>query len=215
MLRQLRQKKVMKRILWGLAVIIIPAFVLWGAGSLGERRNYAGIIFGKKVSLREYVNAWEAAKNEALMAYGSKFYEIVDRLDLDNQAWDRLIMLREAKRKRIKVSDSEVISFISRIPFFLDKDGSFDRRKYEIILSNTFRRSPRKFEEDIRESLMIIRLSRGVVKDIPISEADSEEAVQKRIQALQNWRQDLYQKAALIDNIKRLKEEAPPETPQE
>jgi hypothetical protein len=30
MLKIFRKKKIMKRILWGLAILIIPAFVLWG-----------------------------------------------------------------------------------------------------------------------------------------------------------------------------------------
>ena len=269
MLRQLRHKKVMKRVLWVLAAIIIPAFVLLGSGSLGERRNYAGIIFGKKVSMNEYSSAWEAVKNEALMSYGSKFYEIAGQLDLYNQAWERLIMLREAGRKNIKVSDSEVISFISRVPFFLGKNGSFDQRRYDIILANTFRRPARRFEEDMRDSLMITKLVQSMFKDIAVSDEEvektleermeTEEATQqregvppsdskggekkdekeetpqekkekirnlllmkKRIGALQSWRNELFERAALVDNVKKPEpeeegpqEETPPEIPQE
>ena len=51
LLKFLRKKKNMKRIVWGLAIIIIPAFVVWGAGSSGKKRGkgpyYAGKIFNK------------------------------------------------------------------------------------------------------------------------------------------------------------------------
>jgi len=179
MLRQLRQKKIMKRVLWVLAAIIIPAFVLWGAGSLGDRGKFAGIISGRKISLNEYMSALRAVKNEALMTYGSQFYQFADQLNLEEQAWDRLIMVEEAKRKRVSISDKEVIDFISTMAFFQDKNGSFDQRAYNVILSNTLRQSPREFEEDIRENLIILKLTQDIVKDLSVSKAEIAEALEK------------------------------------
>ena len=73
MLKQLRSKDVAKKILIGLAIIIIPAFVLWGAGSLrggrSDRPRYAGTIFGRKVSFQEYADSWRAVRNDARMRY--------------------------------------------------------------------------------------------------------------------------------------------------
>ena len=60
MLRQLRSKKVAKKILIGLAIIIIPAFVLWGARSSsrrGQGASFAGAIFGKKISFEKYAKS--------------------------------------------------------------------------------------------------------------------------------------------------------------
>ena len=51
LLKFLRKKKNMKLIIWGLAILIIPAFVLWGAGASrnkGKGPNYAGKIFNRK-----------------------------------------------------------------------------------------------------------------------------------------------------------------------
>ena len=104
MLNILRKKKVMKPLLKTFVVIISMVFVLWGAGTLVERRRWAGEIYGKKVFVNEYVRAWEAEKNTALITYGPEnFNRISELLDLPAKAWDRLIMLEEAKRQKIKV----------------------------------------------------------------------------------------------------------------
>jgi len=120
-----------------------------------------------------------AVKNEALMTYGSQFYQFADQLNLEEQAWDRLIMVEEAKRKRVSISDKEVIDFISTMAFFQDKNGSFDQRAYNVILSNTLRQSPREFEEDIRENLIILKLTQDIVKDLSVSKAEIAEALEK------------------------------------
>jgi len=218
----------MRRILWGLAIIIIPAFVLWGAGNRGQRRGNAGMVFGKKVTMREYVSAWEASRNEAIMAYGSRFNEVIDQMNLETQAWDRVIMLREARKKGIKVSDMEVMGFISGIPVFTDQNGRFDEKRYETILQNTFRRTPRAFEEDTRDSLTIIKLVQDTFKDIEVTDEEIDRdklkeakkaakgektedeikeelkrslLIQKRMAAITAWRTALYERAGLVSNI--------------
>src|SRR3989338_10672262 len=139
MLKQLRNKETAKKIFIFLALIIIPAFVLWGVGSTTKSKSgpqYAGIVFGKKVSLEDYGQNWRAVKNEALMRYPN-FNEIYEQLDLNGQAWDRLILLAEADKERIKINDEDVIKTIQGFPF-LSRGGKFDVELYERLLKNTF-----------------------------------------------------------------------------
>ena len=59
MLRILRNKKTAKKIWIGLAIIIIPAFALWGFGGSARDRQEsasAGKIFGKTISNLEFKN---------------------------------------------------------------------------------------------------------------------------------------------------------------
>jgi len=174
MLKQLRNKETAKKILIGLAIIIIPAFVLWGAGSMGGGKgkgpSFAGTIFGKKVSFEEYAKSWRAAKNEAIMRY-KDFDKVYKQLDLEGEAWNRLILLYEAKRQKINVDNDEVIETISKFPFLI-KDNEFNVELYEQVVTNTFRIPPREFEEDIRESLIISRLVNDIVENVDISEED-------------------------------------------
>ena len=61
MLKLLRNKNITKVVLWALLILIVPAFVLWGTGSLGGSKGkgptYAGKIDGKKVSFEQFGNA--------------------------------------------------------------------------------------------------------------------------------------------------------------
>ena len=177
MLRQLRSKKVAKKVLIGLAIIIIPAFVLWGAGSSsrrGQGPSFAGTIFGKKISFEDYAKSWRAVKNDAMMRY-EDFHKIYKQLDLEGQAWDRLILLHEAKRQRIKVTDKEVIDTITGFPFLI-RDNKFDNTLYEHVITNTLRTTPREFEEDMRNSLIISKLVKSSTKDVIVTE---EELIQE------------------------------------
>ncbi len=178
MLKLLRQKKVMKRVLWGLAIIIIPAFVLWGAGGSGEKGTYAGEIFGKNITFDEYRTSFNAVKNIAILAYGSDLNKVRDALHLEEAAWDRLVLIKEAQRKGINVSNEEVIARIAAYPIFQGKEGFFDQRNYAMILSNVLRTPPRGFEEEVRGSLILERLITLVLREVPEPlEAEIEEAL--------------------------------------
>jgi len=59
MLKILRSKKTAKKIWITLAILIIPAFCLWGFGSALRSREetpFLGKVFGKSISIQEYVN---------------------------------------------------------------------------------------------------------------------------------------------------------------
>ncbi len=187
MLRQLRNKQVAKRILIGLALIIIPAFVLWGVGSQRAQKKrgpgYAGLLFGKKVSFEDYTRMWNAAKNAALLRYGD-VEKVYTELDLEREAWERLMLVREARRRGIKVSDTEVINTIRDFPFLV-RNGGFDKDLYHRVVETTFRTSPRQFEEDMRESLMIARLFESVTAQITASDEEVWEAFKERHEKIQ------------------------------
>ena len=121
MLKFLRNKKTAKKVWIGLAIIIVPAFVLWGSGSLmgdKEKAVNAGRIFGKKVSTLEYKDALAAARTAAIMQFGDNFEQMQKFLNLEVQAWERLILLYEAKKRKVDATDKEVIELIEKYPFF-------------------------------------------------------------------------------------------------
>ncbi len=173
MLKVMRKKENVKVVMWILAIIIIPAFVLWGAGSMVRERSqgYAGKIFNRKVKLEDYLKSWEAARDQAIMIYGRLFDQIAQYLDLDSQAWDRLILLEEVKRQRIKVKDKELIEHLRDFPLFY-KDGRFDPQIYDWVLKYYFRTTPIRFEEQMRESLAISKLVEKIYSQIGLTEAE-------------------------------------------
>lgn len=218
----------MKRILWVLAVVVIFAFVLSGARGLRETADHAGIIFGRKVTFAEYRDSFNAAKNEAIMMYGPRYNELRGQLDLENKAWERIIMLDEAKRKKVAVSNKEVIARIASYGYFMDTNGAFDKGAYERILVNAFRTEPRQFEEEMRQRLMIEKLLQGVfegIEDPAQGMAEDDEEAAKKIEEMRfnvyrEWYEGLYEKAGLVNNIQppgteEAEQEESRETPEE
>ena len=176
MLNVLRKRGNLKKIMWGLAILIIPAFVLWGSGSSIRSSGlpkYAGEIFGKRISFRQYEASFQAARREALLIYGEDFNKVAKFLNLEKEAWQRLILLYQAKKERIKVSDEEVINFIQKLPFF-QKEGRFSQERYNVFLDYAFRISPRDFEEQIRETLKIDQLKNKFISKVKLSDEETE-----------------------------------------
>ena len=178
MLKFLRKKGVMKKLLWVTAGIVIISFGLLGQSYLlnqGDDRPYAGKIFDHEISLKKYAMTFLHLQHQALLQYGEKFYKNKPFFNLNTETWDRLILLHEAKKKKIKATDKETIERISEFPFF-QRDGKFDTLLYQNILDTAFgcgpkrRCKPRDFEEGIRETIILQKLYKDVTRPIIISE---------------------------------------------
>ncbi len=180
MLKVLRHKKTAKKVWIFLALIIIPAFALWGFGGAfrsREENKSLGRIFGRPVTALEFRDAFSAVTTNAIMKYGDKFPEVQEQLNLDAQAWERLILLAEAKKRRIRASDQEVIQSIQSLPFFQYK-GSFDNKIYDQTLHYVFRLKPREFEEQVRANIVLNKLYQQVTE--PVKGDDKEKEVKFR-----------------------------------
>lgn len=182
MLKILRNKKTAKKIWLGLALIIVPAFIFWGSGSMirsQERGNLPGRIFGRAVSQQEYQEALLAVKNQAMMQFGDNLGEIQKYVDFNALAWQRLVLLAEARKKRINASDAEVIGQIESLPLFKNAHGQFDNRLYNQILQYVLRTQPRTFEEQVRQNIIMRKLYEKVTSDIKIDDRLLKEEYKK------------------------------------
>ena len=175
MLKLLRRKKVAKRIFYVLAALIIPAFVIWGSASSIDKNktpDYAGIIFGKKVSFDDFRQALSAWNTQLKLQYGEKAREISAAFFNPTQAaWERLILLHEAKRRKLKATDAEIITALTNMPF-LQKNNNFDPQAYDLFLRYSLNTQPRVFEEQLRENLSMAKLFKEVTGDIAISDEE-------------------------------------------
>lgn len=174
MLNVLRHKGVSKKILWVVAVIIILSFGVFGtAWRLDSTVNSAGRIFGHNVSLNDYQKAYYDTRDAAILMYGDNFFKYGNRLNLEAQTWDRLILLYEAKKRGIKTSDQEVVNFIASMPFF-QSEGKFDPYKYQMIVEDSrgFDRKTTEFEGGIRSQLTIKKLMDQVTDGITVTDEE-------------------------------------------
>lgn len=156
--------------------LLIAAFAIWGAGSVATTsRNYAGTIFGKKISPQEYRRSHSAVFNRAKMVYGDQLSKMQKFLNLEGQAWDRLILLYYAKKKRVRVNNKEVINRIASMPSF-QTEGAFDQKAYNYIVLNIFGVSPREFEESVREDIIISKVVDSVEENVSVAEEELNQA---------------------------------------
>ena len=164
MLKTLRKNY--KIIIIGIAILTIPAFVWWGAGTSsqgGKIPNCAGIIGKPKITLSEYHSTSIAISRSLARVFGSEPSEnLVDEL-----TWNRLLLLYEIKNRRIKISDLEVRNHIEQLPHF-QKDGGFDAESYQ----KAFGDHARSFEESIRQELAIDKLEKSITSDTQVNEEE-------------------------------------------
>lgn len=187
MLKLLRKKGVAKKILWVIAVVIILSFGFFGTAYLltgNQTTDYAGTLFGKKVGLDEFRKAYQDVRLQALIRFGDKFNDIARFLNLEAEAWDRLILLHEVKKRKIKVGNEEVIESIAQYPFF-QRDGQFDPLLYNDILRYALRISAREFEEGMRDNLKFAKLFQQETESIAVTDQEVREAFNRQNEKIQ------------------------------
>ena len=167
-------KWIRKRVAW-VAGAAIGGFILWLIGTVvslqATRAENAGKIFGHKVSFQTYQQALEAVTHQAILRYGEKAHQEAPQEELAHQAWERLILLSEAKRVGILVTDKEIVEELKKWPIF-ELKGQFDRAGYQTIVQYTLGTTPRVFEEEVREGLMIKKLFQKSIPEPHISEEE-------------------------------------------
>lgn len=214
-----------KRISW-IAALAVGGMVFWlvfSATTLQHaQENAAGALFGQPVPAQEYRKALGAVTHDAALRFGDRYRQQIPDAQLEQQAWERLILVTEARRIGIRVSDREVIEEIRKIPLFQTRDGQFDPPGYENVMRYSLGTTSRAYEEETRDGLAIRKLFDRAVgnptlteqeileeferrKKLPKSEEIQLESVraeiekelldQKRLRAYFTWYQDLLQRA--------------------
>lgn len=181
MLKLFRQKNVAKFVLWMIVILIMPAFVLWGTGSLSSSKNkgpkYAGLVNNKKISFEEFFENLNGIRCQIVMNLFNQEKAMAAILRnkplMVKLAWDRVIMLKEAAKYKITVTDKEVIKYVESHPVFT-RNGIFDSRIYQHFLRYTLGLDARTFEEIVRENIKVKKLNDMITRDIEIKDSDVE-----------------------------------------
>jgi parvulin-like peptidyl-prolyl isomerase len=186
MLEVMRKKGVNKTILWIIAIIIILSFGVFGtAFRLDNVVNSAGTLYGHSVSIKDFQQAYYDARDQAIRTYGDEFFKNGYKIDLEQETWDRLILLKEAQKRDIQATDQEVVAYIASLPF-LQRQGKFDRELYEELIPNpnVFARSLTDFENGVRKQIIIRKLVEEVAPDEKLSDAQLKKEYEKRNEKL-------------------------------
>ena len=151
-----------------LALILIP-FALFGIDSyLNQAGNNLSIakVNGYKIALPEYNRAIENVRNR-MMSEGKKVDPAMfDSFEFKESVVDGLISKQlvnnDIKKSKFKITDQQLSQYIIGMPEF-QKEGKFSQELYDKVLQNN-QLTPKKFEESIRNDLLIQQVRDGLQK---------------------------------------------------
>ncbi len=161
MLTYLRKK--MKIIFIIILLGIIPAFTFWGVGNIfrSAKKQVMGEIYNRKINANEYNSAYMAVYWDAQLTGRQLTGE-----QLNDLAWNRLILLEESRKYGIDISDDEVARRIAQL---FSRNGKFDEAFYFDLLSRNGI-SPSAYETQTKYSLMIEKLRDLILDGVKLND---------------------------------------------
>lgn len=182
----------LKNLAWILWVIII-LFVLalaadFGASTRGGGNTAAAATVGdEKVSIAEFQGEYRRLVNLYRQIYGEQFTPELEKqmqlpLQALNQAVNRKILMAEARRLGLAVSDAELQEQILSMPDFQDEQGRFiGEERYTQMLQRA-QLSPALFEADIRQGLLLQKLTEALAANLYVSDEEVQRAYREQVE---------------------------------
>lgn len=183
--------KYLSWILWvviGLFVLLV--FVDFGtlAGGQGSGAAAPAVRVGdREVTMAEFERQYRQLEGFYRQMQGDQFTpEMARRMGLPAQALSQVvgqeILLAEAERLGIAVTDGELRERILEEPVFRDPQGRFvGREQYENILRQN-RLSVSAFEADMRKQILLEKLNNMLSAGIYVSDAEVERAYREQVE---------------------------------
>ncbi len=147
--------------------------LLTGGG--GHANNDYGRINGEDLSVAELSAAIRNTRDA--IRIGPRPEQLAQpgaSAQVAEEAWRQLLLLREADRLHIEVSDKELIDYIHRQPLF-QKDGVYSPEEYQARMSdmqNALHISPDTFESIMRNTLRVNAVSTALFSTVHTSAGD-------------------------------------------
>lgn len=185
MLKVFRENlKYLSWVLW----LVILVFILFmaveyrGVGASGAPTESAARVGDDAISYGELQRAYRQAEEAYRDAYGSQFTpELARQLQLPLQVLEQLvrqrILLAEAERMGLLVSDTELQRELLQLPVFQDERGRFvGADRYRRLVRNLGYSTPEAFENEFREQLLLSKLNRILADNVVVTDREIEQA---------------------------------------
>lgn len=183
----------LKYLSWVLWLVII-AFILVAFVGLGDPGSGGGASAGvavtvgdKTVSYREFESAYRRMEDFYRQAYGEQFNaDFARQLGLHQQVLDTLvadrILLLEADRLELQVTDEELQEQILTLPVFQADGGDFiGAEGYERILRQNGYTAD-SFEANMRQDLLLDKVRGLVTQNLYISDSEVEKEYRQQVE---------------------------------
>lgn len=176
-------------ILW----VVIAVFVLTLAVDFGSGLNPGGAqataakVGDETVSLAEFQSEYRQLSNLYRQVYGDQLTpELMNQMQLPRQALDQAvnqkILLAEARRMGLAVTDAELRDRILKEQVFQDEQGNFvgEERYKQILQANQL--STAAFEEEVRRELLLKKLTDALSANLYVSNEEVERAYREQVE---------------------------------
>lgn len=172
---------------WVILVAIAVVFIVsFGPGTRGftdrnvQAASYAAKVDGRTVTAAEFEQHYAQLFRLYQQRAGQAFTrELAEQLGLRSMAMNQLVerelVLTEAARQGLRVSDDEVSRAVNEMQGFRNARGEFDFELYKKITSNSYG-SPGKFEERLRQDLAYQRMLALVRESVKVPEDEVRDA---------------------------------------
>jgi peptidyl-prolyl cis-trans isomerase D len=170
------QPAIIKGVLGAVVLAFVATIFLdWGWQRSGRPDAHIATVSGEGVSLHEFQMTYTNLTDFYRRLYQERFTEDFARtLNLKQQALDTLVqrklLLREAKRQGLMVSNAELIEKVQTYPVF-QVNGHFDHSRYLQVLRLS-RLTPADFEQNQREDLLLGKLENLLKDGLQVTEAE-------------------------------------------
>ncbi len=163
-----------------LFLVIALVFVFFGIGSFGDETQVQIIVTvdDEPITLQEFQRAYRNVEANYREVYKERFTpELARQMNLRQQTLDQLVdtklLAKEARRIGFSASDEDVRREIATSPTF-HSYGSFSSDRYRRLL-RYLRMTPREFEEQQRNQLVIERFQKFIDGSIRATDYEVEE----------------------------------------
>jgi len=170
MLRKLRQKDI-KKIMWALVIVIVPAFALWGISSVMQSRSrYIGTIGKHKISVSTFRNYEKYFQMLMFFTAGSDFLRKVSNQELMTLTWQQILLTQAAKKENLKASDEELWEKLRSLAL-LNHQGHFNQQFYLSRL-RAAGIVPSQFESFLKDTIAVEKLIKKVRSAVKVTDKE-------------------------------------------
>lgn len=187
MLDTMRQNiKYLSWVLWiVIAAFIAALFFDFGAlsGMTGTGGDAAAHVAGEPITYDELREQHRQLDQQYRQMFGQQWSsELAEQLGLERQAIETLVnrkvLLLEAERLGLAVSDQELSETIRDVPAFREDGRFIGRERYaELLRMNGL--TPERYENDLREGLLLQKMQQVLAQNVFVSDAAVERALRE------------------------------------
>jgi peptidyl-prolyl cis-trans isomerase D len=180
-MRKHKQSIIIKGLFLLLVVLFIAPLALYKLSDKdSDNQSFAVKVNGEKVSYDDFLRNFDRMKAKLQEVTSQPVTPEVEK-KIRKYVLDSLInsavVMQEAKRTGIKVSDEEVDEAIRKMPEF-QKDGTFEPNQFAMLLTSN-KLTPEIFKRHVREEMMRQKAVKNVMDGVKVSDQDALQAYKK------------------------------------